>query len=165
MMGELLHGLPPITGTAPRTLILGNMPSVLSLASGQYYGNPQNAFWRITAEVFGFDPAAGYEQRVDDLAGNDVAVWDVLRSARRAGSLDSAVERDSMVPNDLGAFLRTHPAIGLLVFNGAAAEANYRRLVRDAPDVAAVRLPSTSPAHTLRFTDKLAQWRAALIER
>lgn len=162
MMGELLHGLPPITGPAPRTLILGNMPSVMSLASGRYYGNPQNAFWRITAEVYGFDPAAGYERRVDDLVGHDVAVWDVLRSCRRAGSLDSAVERDSMVPNDLRGFLEEHPRIDLLLFNGAAAEANYRRLVRDAPAVATARLPSTSPAHTMRFTDKLAQWRAAL---
>ena len=162
MPSELLHGLPPIIGAAPCMLILGNMPSVISLTSGQYYGNPQNAFWRITAEVFGFDPAASYEQRVSALRRRDLAVWDVLRSCRRVGSLDSAVERDSMVPNDFRGFLDEHPRIDLLLFNGAAAEANYRRLVRDAPAVASVRLPSTSPAHTMRFADKLAHWRAAL---
>jgi hypoxanthine-DNA glycosylase len=160
--GELLHGLPPITGPAPHTLILGNMPSVKSLASGQYYGNPQNAFWRIIAETLGFDPATSYEHRVDALLGHDLAVWDVLRSCRRAGSLDSAVERDSMVANDLREFLAENSRIDLLLFNGAAAEANYRRLVRDAPAVTSVRLPSTSPAHTMRFADKLAQWQAAL---
>lgn len=162
MPGELLHGLAPLTGRAPRTLILGNMPSVMSLASGQYYGNPRNAFWPIVADILGFDPAAPYPRRVEELLGHDIAVWDVLRSCRRAGSLDAAVERDSMVPNDFGSFLRDHPHIDLAVFNGAAAEANYRRLVTDAPATATVRLPSTSPAHTMRFTDKLSVWRTAL---
>ena len=161
-MGELLHGLGPLTGPAPRTLILGNMPSVMSLASGQYYGNPRNAFWPIIADILGFDAAAPYEQRVSEIVGHGIAVWDVLRSCRRVGSLDSAVERDSMVPNDFGTFLTANPRIGLLLFNGAAAEANYRRLVRDAPDVPGIRLPSTSPAHTMRFADKLAHWRTAL---
>ena len=161
-MRELLHGLPPIVGAEPTVLVLGNMPSVLSLTRSQYYGNPRNAFWRICAAIYGFDPDAPYEQRTAELIRHGIAVWDVLRSCRRIGSLDSAVERDSMVPNDFGAFLTANPRIGLLVFNGAAAEANYRRLVRDAPAVPAVRLPSTSPAHTMRFTDKLAHWRSVL---
>lgn len=161
-MSELLHGLPPIVGPDPNVLVLGNMPSVLSLASGQYYGNPRNAFWSITAELLGFDAVAPYEQRTAALIGHRIAVWDVLRSCRRAGSLDSAVERDSMVANDFGVFLRDHPRIDLLLFNGAAAEANYRRLVHDVPRVESIRLPSTSPAHTMRFADKLAHWRTAL---
>lgn len=49
-----------------------------------------------------------------------------------------------------------------MVFNGAAAETNYRRLVRSAPMIPSLRLPSTSPAHTMRFADKLTLWRAAL---
>lgn len=161
-MGELLHGLPPIVGADPTVLVLGNMPSALSLAHGQYYGNPRNAFWRICAVIFGFDPNAPYEQRTAELTRHDIAVWDVLRSCRRDGSLDSAVERDSMVPNEFGAFLTANPKIDLLLFNGAAAEANYRRLVRDAPAIPSIRLPSTSPAHTMRFADKLARWRTAM---
>lgn len=158
----MLHGLPPIVGADPTVLVLGNMPSTISLASDQYYGNPRNAFWRICADIYGFDADAPYEQRTAELHRHGVAVWDVLRSCRRIGSLDSAVERDSMVPNALGAFLTGHPSIGLLLFNGAAAEQNYRRLVRDAPAVRGVRLPSTSPAHTMGFGDKLERWRAAL---
>lgn len=161
-MSELLHGLPPIVGADPTVLILGNMPSVMSLTSGQYYGNPRNAFWPIVADIVGFEAAAPYERRVGELIGHGIAVWDVLRCCRRAGSLDSAVERDSMVPNEFGAFLATNPTIDLVLFNGAAAEANYRRLVRDAPAIPSIRLPSTSPAHTMRFADKLAQWRTAM---
>jgi hypoxanthine-DNA glycosylase len=158
---ELLHGLDPLLGKRPRVLILGNMPSVMSLASGQYYGNPRNAFWRITGVLFGFDAAAPYPDRVSALCAHRVAVWDVLRSCRRVGSLDSAVERDSMVPNDFAGFFAAHPTVERLVFNGAAAETNYRRLVGPSP-LPSARAPSTSPAQTMRFEGKLAAWRAAL---
>ncbi|MEW2483782.1 DNA-deoxyinosine glycosylase [Mycobacterium sp. NPDC049093] len=160
-MSELLHGLDPLVGQLPRVLILGNMPSVMSLASGQYYGNPRNAFWRIAGALFGFDAAAPYPDRVSALCAHRVAVWDVLRSCRRVGSLDSAVERDSMVPNDFAAFFAAHPTVERLVFNGAAAETNYRRLV-GTPPLPSLRAPSTSPAQTMRFEGKLAAWRSAL---
>ena len=96
------------------------------------------------------------------LSAHGVAVWDVLRSCVREGSLDSAVQRDSMVPNDFARFFASHPTIERMLFNGAAAESNYRRLVREAPDVPSVRLPSTSPAHTLSFAEKLRAWQAEL---
>lgn len=161
-MTDVLLGLPPLIGPGARLLICGNMPSVMSLAAGEYYGNPRNAFWRIAGEVFGFDAGASYPERIGALRDHGVAVWDVLRSCRREGSLDAAVQPDSMVPNDFAAFFAQHPTIERVLFNGAAAETNFRRLVRGAPPVPGVRLPSTSPAQTMRFADKLAIWRAAL---
>ena len=156
----MLTGLPPIVGGSPSVLILGNMPSVLSLAGQQYYGNPRNAFWRITGELFGFSPELPYDDRVTALVGAGVAVWDVLGSCRRVGSLDSAVERDSMVANDFASFFAAWPSLERVFFNGAAAEANYLRPVSvDAP-VPYERLPSTSPAHTMAFGAKLMAWRA-----
>lgn len=155
----LLEGLPPIVGHIPSTLVLGNMPSVMSLAARQYYGNPRNAFWRITGEVYGFEPDWPYEQRADALRRNGIAVWDVLKYCRRIGSLDSAVEPDSMVANDFAGFFAEHRSIERVYFNGTAAERNFAKLVRvDAP-VSYVRLPSTSPAQTMRYADKLAAWR------
>ncbi len=155
----LLQGLPPIADPDARLLILGNMPSVMSLAAGEYYGNPRNAFWRITGALFGFEPDEPYPQRAEALRRNDVAVWDVLRSCRRAGSLDSAVEPASMVANDFPAFFAAHPAIERVYFNGAAAQRNYTRLVRVDIAVRYHRLPSTSPAQTMGYADKLAAWR------
>ena len=155
----LLVGLAPIADAQPRVLILGNMPSVMSLAAGEYYGNPRNAFWRIAAELFGFGADDPYERRTEALRRNGVAVWDVLKHCRRTGSLDSAVEPDSMVANDFGAFFAAHPSIGRVFFNGAAAERNYARLVHADVPVPHVRLPSTSPAQTMRYADKLAAWR------
>lgn len=163
--GALRSGLAPVVGAHPALLILGNAPSVMSLAAGQYYGNPRNSFWRITAELFGFDAGAAYPERVRALTTHGVAVWDVLRAFRRPGSLDAAIDRNSMVPNDFGAFFTSHPGIGQVVFNGAAAETNYRRLVgtpAGAQPVRFIRLPSTSPANTVGYPAKLAAWRAAL---
>jgi hypoxanthine-DNA glycosylase len=164
MAGPVLHGLPPIIDDGAHTLILGNMPSVMSLAARQYYANPRNAFWRITGEIFGFDADDPYDDRTAALRSKAIAVWDVLRSCRRTGSLDSAVEPDSMVPNDFGKLFDEHPHITRVFFNGAAAEKNFDRLVRIAPDLHYRRLPSTSPAQTMRYADKLAAWREAITE-
>ena len=68
MTAPLLHGLAPIVGEGAHTLILGNMPSVLSVASQQYYGNPRNAFWRITGEIFGFAADDPYDDRTAALS-------------------------------------------------------------------------------------------------
>lgn len=158
----LLHGFEPIVGPAPRVLVLGNAPSVLALAKQEYYGNPRNAFWRITGELYGFDAADPYEQRTAALIAHRVAVWDVLKSCRRAGSLDSAVVPDSMVANDFDSFFGRCPTIRRVLFNGAAAERNFGRLVAGTFDVTYTRLPSTSPAQTMRYELKAAAWRAAL---
>jgi hypoxanthine-DNA glycosylase len=165
MSTELLHGLPPIVDEGAEALILGNMPSVISLGTQQYYANPRNSFWRIIAEIFGFDASAPYAVRVAALKANGIAGWDVLQSCRRVGSLDSAVERDSMVANDFGQFFERQPDITRVFFNGAAAEKNFNRLVRASPDLHYRRLPSTSPAQTLRYADKLGVWREAITAR
>jgi hypoxanthine-DNA glycosylase len=154
-----VRGLPPIVGGGPRILVLGNAPSVLSLARQQYYGNPQNAFWRITGELFGFAADAPYPDRTAALIAHGIAVWDALARCRRSGSLDSAVERDSMVPNDFQAFFAAHPSIERVYFNGAAAETNFRRLAGGPEHLRYTRLPSTSPAHTVGYAAKLAAWR------
>ncbi len=140
------------------------MLSVMSVQSQQYYGNPRNAFWRITGELFGFAADDPYGDRTAALIAHGVAVWDVLKSCRRAGSLDSAIEPDTVVGNNFGELFLAQPGISRIFFNGAAAEKNFYRLVRVAPDVHYRRLPSTSPAQTMRYEDKLAIWRDAIAE-
>lgn len=162
MTQPLLEGLPPIVGDGARILILGNMPSVMSLAAQQYYGNPRNGFWRITGDIFGFDPSSAYQDRAAALCRRGVAVWDVLRLCRRQGSLDSAIEPDSMVVNDFESFFDAHPAVDRVFFNGAAAEKNFVRLAGIHRPLRYRRLPSTSPAQTMRFEDKLHAWRQGL---
>ena len=154
--------MPPIAGAGARVLLLGNMPGAISLTARQYYANPRNGFWRITGAIYGFDPSSPYEERTAALVGCGVAVWDVLRLCRRPGSLDSAVEPDSMVANDFESFFAAHPDIDRVFFNGAAAEKNFGRLAGIDRPLRCRRLPSTSPAQTMRYEEKLRAWREAL---
>lgn len=169
----LVRSFPPIETSRARVLILGSMPGIASLTAGQYYAHPQNAFWRIMAALCRFSANADYVHRVRALQDAGIALWDVLQSCERAGSLDAGIARASEVPNDLSGFLRTHPSVQLVAFNGGLAEQAFRRHVKARlagasidpwPDL--VRLPSTSPAHaSLSFEDKLAAWRRVLDRR
>ena len=156
----------PVTDSSARVLILGSMPGVLSLKANQYYAHPRNTFWRIMAGIFGFDAASPYEIRLEALKTSGIALWDVLHACIRPGSLDSAIEKGSRVPNDLKSFFTQHPGIQLVCFNGAEAEKSYNRYVLPELNVNGlkyVRLPSTSPAHaSLSFEQKLALWQSAL---
>jgi TDG/mug DNA glycosylase family protein len=163
-----IHSFPPISDPASRLLILGSMPGKASLRAKQYYAHPQNAFWRIVAALLEFDAAAPYEVRVEVLRENGIALWDVMKSCTRESSLDSDVVESSIVPNAFPSFLRAHPHIATICFNGAKAEQSFQRyalpaLGAAANDLAYYRLPSTSPAHaSLSFARKLAAWRAVL---
>lgn len=169
MASPTLHSFSPLAAPGARILVLGNMPGVASLQAQRYYAHTRNAFWAVMGELFGFDPASPYQHRVTALTGAGVAVWDVLKHCRRIGSLDSAVEPDSMVPNDFADFYADHPDITHVYFNGAAAETNYSRLVGAPDTLRYCRLPSTSPARTMSFERKLQAWRqiteAVRIER
>ena len=146
-------------------LILGSMPGVKSLEAGQYYAHPRNAFWPIMAGICGFSAALPYARRALALKQSGVALWDVLRTCVRPGSLDSAIMKGSCVPNDLPNFLSRHPHIKLVGFNGSEAENLFHRCVLpqlDAGDLRFVRLPSTSPAHTLPIAKKAVVWRTLL---
>ena len=161
-----VHSFPPIAAPDAQVLVLGSMPGVASLRQQQYYGHPHNAFWKIVGHWLGFDPAAAYAERRNALLRNRVAVWDVLASCERQGSLDAAIARASIVPNDFAAFFAAHPGIRRVCFNGATAADVYRRQVM--PQLPAaftaleyLRLPSTSPAHAgMPLAAKLEAWRA-----
>jgi len=107
--------------------------------------------------VAGADLAsASYPVRLERLLAARVGLWDVIRTARRRGSLDAAI-RDHE-PNALGALVATLPALRAVAFNGGAAGAIGRRALGDAFGGALVTLPSSSPAHTLPFETKRAAW-------
>ena len=162
----------PITTPSARVLILGSMPSTISLASDQYYAHPRNAFWGIMAALFNFSRSAPYDERIDTLKKADIALWDVMHSCVRPGSLDSNIETDSIEVHDFKSFFEQYPNIKRVCFNGATAEKSFKKLVlptftlatsNNELDLEYIRLPSTSPAHaSLSFDEKLKIWRTAL---
>lgn len=160
------RGFPPIEAPRARVLVLGSMPGTASLAAGEYYAHPRNAFWSIVGELTGAPPSLPYARRVAALRTSGVALWDVVASCRRRGSLDTAIERTSLEINDFAAFFARHPRLELVLFNGATAEALFRRRVLRTLGGRALRLqrlPSTSPAHAgLGTKRKRAAWHRAL---
>ena len=158
-----IHSFGPIADRNAEVLVLGSMPGQASLAAGQYYAHPRNAFWRIIAELLRCDPASPYAARIDALQSARIALWDVLHSCTREGSLDARIERDTQVANDFRTFFRRHSRITRVFFNGATAAACFRRHAPgeiDAGHIAYGRLPSTSPANaSMSFEHKLRAWR------
>ena len=161
-----IQSFEPIEDRNAEILILGSMPGRASLIAGQYYAHAQNAFWRIISELIELDAAAPYETRVRGLKSSRIALWDVLHSCTREGSLDSMIEHDTQTANDFRMFFRTHRKISHVFFNGIKAEACFKRHVLpdiDGGSVSYARLPSTSPANaSMSFADKLGAWRAIL---
>lgn len=157
-----------------RVLILGSMPGVASLQAGEYYAHPRNAFWRIMGDIAGATPELPYAQRLQLLRAHGIALWDVLQSCERPGSLDADIVPDSMRANDFAGLFASHRQLRRIIFNGAAADQCFHRhvlpglIARDiisAQDAQLMlwRLPSTSPAHAgMPYTQKLALWREAL---
>lgn len=167
-MLELASSFPPIVGTMPKTLILGSMPGVESLTQQRYYAHPRNAFWPIMTSLFGQSDNLDYSQRCDLLKQQQIAVWDVLKSCYRPGSLDQNIETGSIIANDFIAFLQLHPSIKQIFFNGGKAEQVFNRYVikqLEAAEFSLIyhRLPSTSPAHAaMTFEIKQQLWHRAL---
>ena len=156
---------PAIARYNAETLVLGSLPGRKSLEMRQYYAHPQNAFWKLIANIFNADAALSYERRVRLLTTHRIALWDVLAAAQRPGSLDSSIVHASVTVNDFEAFFRAHPRIRRVFFNGRKAEELFRRhaLPKLGPEFAGIRyesLPSTSPAHAgMSLARKLGRWR------
>lgn len=159
----MLKGFAPIHTSNSSVLILGTGPSVVSSLKQQYYGYERNAFWPIMAAILA-GPIENYEQKWDLLLSNDIALWDVLARFERKGSADSAYT--TVVPNELKQFVDGHARLKSILFNGKKASDFYRRLVGYYPvTVQFQTLPSTSPAYTLGFEQKLEAWREAMKDR
>jgi double-stranded uracil-DNA glycosylase len=155
-------GFPPVSSPLARVLVLGSLPGRLSIERGEYYANPQNAFWKIVATRMP-DLPPHYAGRAAALIEHRVALWDVLAAATRSGSLDADI-RDDAIPNNFRAFFHIQPYIRLVCFNGATAAKLYERHVvptlTDAQRaIARDTLPSTSGAHaSVSFARKVARW-------
>ena len=155
------QGFAPVARPDARVLILGSMPGVASLAAGQYYAFPRNAFWKIMGDLFGAGPQLDYPTRLQILGDKRVALWDVIHTCVRPGSLDSAIQDEGMQTNDFSGFFKRHPQIRLVCFNGQKAAGLFKKRV--APQLAGVYgyhvLPSTSPANAgSSYAAKLEAW-------
>ena len=161
-------GFPPVAREDAKILILGSMPGQRSLAEQQYYAHPQNSFWPIIYRLLNSENTLDYGSKRRLLLDNHIALWDVLKTCERKGSLDADIDPRTIALNDFQSFFSRHREIQAVFFNGARAEQLFRKgalpaLTRTAPAPDYHRLPSTSPAYAaLGFEEKYSRWRVIL---
>ena len=104
------------------------------------------------AALLRFDPSLDYDARVKRITSSGLALWDVLKTCDRDGSLDSSIVQSSEEPNDVHDFVSRHPSLRVIVLNGAKAAASYRRWIGQSRDPRplppSIAVPSTSGANT-----------------
>ena len=175
-MAERIYGFAPFIPPQARVLILGSMPSVKSLEQGFYYAHPHNRFFKIIAVLHTKWRAhqAGHEvepsvlntvaQRQAALTDLGIALYDVVASCQREGSLDSKIKNYEYA--DIWGLLQAHPSIKTVITNGGFARTHFTRSTlkphRDELNFNYVALPSTSPAHAVPFATILAQYEVIL---
>ena len=165
MSAVVLRGLAPIVSSHTRLLVLGSFPGVRSLAQQQYYGHPQNHFWKILAALWGVDLfALPYAERCAAVQTRGLGLWDVYAACEREGSLDTAIRNATV--NDFSALRQQCPQLQAIAHNGAESFKHMPRVAASLGEGSAVafyKLPSTSPANaSWSFERKLAAWREVL---
>jgi len=146
-------------------LILGSYPGIRSLQEQRYYAHPRNDFWRIMAKILGFNISLAYDQRLYEVKKAGVALWDVLYTCSRPGSLDSSIKSSTIIVNDFAGFFKNYPGIRAIFFNGKRAENEFVKRVPPEiynrhKQIYLKGLPSTSPAFaSMSFEMKLTRWK------
>ena len=129
------------------TLFLGTHPSLVSLEKVQYFGFPTNAFWWMAGDCLGFRRASGispssgdpykltthvvhgqdkvipYDEQVQVMVSNGFAMWDLLGSCERKGSLDSDIKMEQ--PNRIREFCQEHPTIKRIIMANGSKQCTF----------------------------------------
>lgn len=159
-MQNRISSFPPIINANSKILILGSIPGVKSLEKQQYYGHPQNKFWKIIFHLFNEDFTEDYIQRINILKKHHIALWDVIDSCERKGSLDSEIKNEEA--NQIPELLQKYPNIQAIFCNGGKSYKNLQKMLGKNSIVPFYLLPSTSLLHTISFEKKLENWKKIL---
>lgn len=153
-----ISSFPPVISKDSKILILGSVPGIKSLEMQEYYAHPQNKFWRILFELFNEDYTTDYAEKIDLLKKNKIAVWDVIDSCERKGSLDTKIKNENH--HNILQLLDDFPSIKVIFCNGQKSFKTLGKILPDDPKIPVFVLPSTSPAYTIPYQQKLKDWSA-----
>jgi hypoxanthine-DNA glycosylase len=140
----VVHPFPPLCDAASRVLILGTMPSPASRERAFFYAHPRNRFWPVIAALWDESAPSSKEARIRLALEKKIALWDVLASCVIDGAADHTIKHP--VANDLCPLLRA-AKITRIFTTGRKAHALYAKLCFPQTGLAAIPLPSTSPAN------------------
>lgn len=159
-MQNRISSFPPHIDDQSEILILGSIPGVKSLEKQQYYAHPQNKFWKIILELLNEEFTEDYSKRLEVLNKHHIALWDVIDSCERKGSLDSEIKNEEA--NQIAELLDEYPNIKAVFSNGGKSYKNLQKLLGKNYRLPIFLLPSTSPLHTISFERKFEEWKRIL---
>jgi hypoxanthine-DNA glycosylase len=154
--GTRWQGLAPVVSAQTVVLVLGSFPGLASLRAGQYYGHPQNQFWKIMAALWPqhpLPPVADYAARCDWLLARRLGLWDVYASCEREGSLDAKIRHAQL--NDFAALSARCPQLAVLAHNGGESYRHARAVLASVQAVPHAPPPSLQQALPLDGADSL----------
>lgn len=154
---QRINSFSPIVDEHSEILILGSVPGVKSLEMQQYYAHPQNQFWKILFHLFDKDFSIDYQERLALLKQKNIALWDVIESCERKGSLDTEIKYE--IDNNISVLVDNHPNLKTIFCNGQKSYKNLIKVLGKNYKIPIIVLPSTSPLHTIKFEEKLESWK------
>ena len=152
----MIKSFKPLINEHSKILILGSMHGVKSLEAVEYYAHTQNRFWKIMA-VFCKYPnleKQSYDIKTKALLNNNIALWDVVKSCEREGSLDTNIQ--NIKTNNISALLKKYTNIKQIGCNGSKSFELFNKHFKNT-NIPVIQLPSTSPANAKYSLDKLLE--------
>lgn len=150
------EGLGPWVDEHSEILILGSLPSDVSIREQAYYQNKSNnSFWKLMHGLFGEGPDSK-----KFLMNHHIALWDCLAAANREGSLDSNISGGER-PNNIPQLLESHSSIKRIVINGKSKAKKYfdRYFSALYNHIDVIIVSCSSNANSIEFEAKLEDWK------
>ncbi|MGZ9736150.1 DNA-deoxyinosine glycosylase [Flavobacterium sp. GNP002] len=155
----MIQSFPPFVNSQTKILILGTMPGIASLEKQEYYAHKRNHFWKIMYTLLDNLPISEiFEEKIQLLQANNIGLWDVLENCERKGSLDIHIKNQK--ENDFETLFKEFPGISKIVFNGKESHKYFLKKFGQIKGITYYVMPSTSPANTMLFDNKLKIWLA-----
>lgn len=153
----MIQSFSPFVNATTEILILGTMPGIASLEKQEYYAHKRNHFWKIMYLILGDVPQSEiFEEKIKLLQDNKIGLWDVLKNCERKGSLDIHIKNQK--ENDFETLFQEFPAISKIIFNGKESHKYFLKKFGQIKGITYYVMPSTSPANTMSFENKLKIW-------
>ena len=155
----MINSFPPFLNSQTKILILGTMPGIASLEKQEYYAHKRNHFWKIMYTLLDNLPISEiFEEKIQLLQANNIGLWDVLENCERKGSLDIHIRNQK--ENNFETLFKEFPGITKIIFNGKESHKYFLKKFGQIKGITYNVMPSTSPANTMSFDNKLKMWSA-----
>jgi TDG/mug DNA glycosylase family protein len=152
-------GLKPVLDKNTKILILGSLPSDISIEKQEYYANKINDFWRILSSVFDIDLInLNYVDKIIFLKLNSIGLWDIFETSIREGSMDKDMKENIL--NNFNNILDICPKLEKIIFNGALSFKSSNKL--EFLNVELIHLPSSSGANRRNNVERFETWKNKL---